>query len=329
MSVPPKVSVCIPIYNVAPFIEHCARSLFEQTLDDIEFIFVDDKSPDDSVDILLRVLEEYPHRKARTKVIRHETNQGVSGARTTALEAVTGEFVIGCDSDDWVEPDAYEAMYETARETDADMVICDYFVNYADREIYVAQCGEGSGHDVSKLLLSGRLHCALWNKLVKSTIFRDNRLYPEPDVNMWEDVILSVRNAYYSEKVVHLPKAYYHYNQENAGSYTASVLYSDRVVDNLRRVVSVLERFFADRNAAEAFENDLIRLKLNIKRAFLLHTRGARRHELQRLYPETTKFILGQETVPVYYRLALWTANHGLMPLAELIIKIVFAVKRR
>lgn len=67
MSSTPKVSVYVPIYNVAPFIERCARSLFEQTLEDLEYIFVDDKSPDDSVDILLRVLDEYPHRKSQVQ----------------------------------------------------------------------------------------------------------------------------------------------------------------------------------------------------------------------------------------------------------------------
>lgn len=71
MSSTPKVSVYVPIYNVAPFIERCARSLFEQTLEDLEYIFVDDKSPDDSVDILLRVLDEYPHRKSQVRLIRH------------------------------------------------------------------------------------------------------------------------------------------------------------------------------------------------------------------------------------------------------------------
>lgn len=74
-------------------------------------------------------------------MIRHTKNQGISGARTTAYRAVTGEFVIGCDSDDWVEPDAYEAMYELARRTGADMVVADYYVNYENRESYVSQRG--------------------------------------------------------------------------------------------------------------------------------------------------------------------------------------------
>lgn len=104
--------------------------------------------------------------------------------------------MIGCDSDDWVEPDAYEAMYELARRTGADMVVADYYVNYENRESYVSQRGEGTGLDVTKQLLSGKLHCSVCNKLIKSVIFKDNKLLPEPNVNMWEDVILSVRCAF-------------------------------------------------------------------------------------------------------------------------------------
>ena len=59
----PKVSICIAVYNVEKYIEQCVRSLFEQTLDDLEYIFVDDASPDASIDVMLRVLEDYPHRK--------------------------------------------------------------------------------------------------------------------------------------------------------------------------------------------------------------------------------------------------------------------------
>ena len=102
-----KVSVCIPVYGVEKYIERCARSLFEQTMkDDIEFIFVDDCTPDKSIEILQKVLEEYPERKNQVKIIRHETNKGLTGARNTALKHVnvtynnltTLEFKISYDA---------------------------------------------------------------------------------------------------------------------------------------------------------------------------------------------------------------------------------------
>lgn len=324
----PKVSVCVPIYKVEAFIERCARSLFGQTLGEMEYIFVDDCSPDDSVSILLRVLEEYPHRKPQVRLIRHTENKGLSGARTTAFGAVTGEYVICCDSDDWVEPFAYEAMYELAHRTDSDLVVADYYVNYARKQLYISQPGEGTGAEVAGLLLSGKLHCAVWNKLVRTSIYRDNGLVPEPGVNMWEDVILSVRNAYFARKVAHLPRACVHYNQENVNSYTASACYSDKIIDDLRRVVSVLERFFGEHCDGGAYEQDLVWLKLNVKRVLLQHTREGKRKELQQLYPETTSHIWEAYTIPIYYRIALWLANHRCMIGAVCILLMLDGIKK-
>ena len=120
-----KVSVCIPVYGVEKYIERCARSLFEQTMkDDIEFIFVDDCTPDKSIEVLQKVLEEYPNRKDQVKIIHHEVNKGLTGARNTALKYVSGDYIIHCDSDDWVDKDLYATMYKKAAKENADVVCC-------------------------------------------------------------------------------------------------------------------------------------------------------------------------------------------------------------
>ena len=88
-----KVSVLVPVYGVEKYIEECARSLFEQTYGNIEYVFVDDCSKDGSIAILERVAEEYPQRKSQTRIIRHDHNRGLGGARLTALQKATGEYV--------------------------------------------------------------------------------------------------------------------------------------------------------------------------------------------------------------------------------------------
>ena len=99
----PKVSVIIPVYGVEKYIEKCARSLFEQTLDDIEYLFVDDCTPDKSVDILKHILEEYPHRKSQVVIHRMEQNSGQAVVREWGVKNAKGDFIIHCDSDDWVD----------------------------------------------------------------------------------------------------------------------------------------------------------------------------------------------------------------------------------
>ena len=122
-----RISVIVPIYNVKLYIERCVRSLMEQTLENIEFIFVNDCTPDDSMDILHYVLEEYPKRREQIKIIEHETNRGISAVRNTGLKNATGQYIIYCDSDDWVEKNMYEKLLVKALETSADIVGCDFF----------------------------------------------------------------------------------------------------------------------------------------------------------------------------------------------------------
>ena len=88
----PLVSILVPIYNVEPYIERCARSLFEQTYDNLEFVFVDDCTPDKSIQILETVITDYPNRAKQTRIIQHDHNRGLSATRNTLIYNSTGEF---------------------------------------------------------------------------------------------------------------------------------------------------------------------------------------------------------------------------------------------
>ncbi len=118
-----SVSIIVPIYNVEKYIERCAVSLFEQDFEDIEYIFVNDCTPDNSIQILEEVIEKYPNRKSNVKIIHYKANKGLGSARKTGLEQATGEYVLHIDSDDWVELDMVLCLYNKAIETDADIVI--------------------------------------------------------------------------------------------------------------------------------------------------------------------------------------------------------------
>ena len=123
----PKVSVIIPVYNVEKYIERCARSLFGQTLDDIEYIFIDDCSTDNSIFIMQNILEEYPKRKNSVKIIRHSVNKGVGQTRQDGIDVASGQYLIHCDPDDWVDASIYQKLYSEAILKSAEMVICDFF----------------------------------------------------------------------------------------------------------------------------------------------------------------------------------------------------------
>ena len=120
----PKVSIIITVYNREKYIEECARSLFEQSLDDIEYIFINDASTDNSIEILKTTANNYPQRIPYIKIINLDQNGGVANARNIGIDNVTGDYTIHTDSDDWVDRDMYKQLYKKALETNADIVGC-------------------------------------------------------------------------------------------------------------------------------------------------------------------------------------------------------------
>lgn len=117
----PKITVCVPVYNSANYLEQCLDSIINQTLTDLEIICVDDKSKDNSVEIL----EKYQKLDNRVKVIKQEENQGVGSARNIVINIASGEFISFIDSDDFIEKDMYRLLYNRAKEKNAEIAICD------------------------------------------------------------------------------------------------------------------------------------------------------------------------------------------------------------
>ncbi|KAA3493038.1 glycosyltransferase family 2 protein [Vibrio mimicus] len=125
----PKVSVIMPVYNTEMYVERAMISLMEQTLDDVQFIIINDGSKDNSLSIIKEVITRYPTRKDQITLISRE-NRGVAVSRAQGMELATGDYVIHLDSDDWAERNWLEAMYSKAIEDNADVVVCDYFLAY-------------------------------------------------------------------------------------------------------------------------------------------------------------------------------------------------------
>lgn len=133
------VSYIIPVYNVSTYIERCAKSLFTQTYGDIEFIFINDCSTDDSEVKLRKVIELFPNVQCRVKIISNKTNLGSATTRNIGLSNATGDYVMFADSDDWVESNYVESMVNTIEASEKDIVYCDYYESFKDQDKYVKQ----------------------------------------------------------------------------------------------------------------------------------------------------------------------------------------------
>ena len=163
----PKVSIIVPVYKAEKYLHRCVDSIIAQTFKDWELLLVDDGSPDNSG----KLCDEYAQKDNRIKVF-HKENGGVSSARQMGLDNATGEYTIHADPDDWVEPTMLEELYAKAIEDNADMVICDYFNEYTDRQVYTPSkyVGYLDSDYVFRQILSTRMAAAVWNKLIRRSV---------------------------------------------------------------------------------------------------------------------------------------------------------------
>ena len=192
------LSTIVTIYNSSRYINSCIHSLFEQTLDDIEYIFVNDATPDDSIKILKATIDDYPTRKPSVKIINLEQNGGISNARRIGIQNARGEYVIHCDSDDWVDKDMYERLYLKAKETGADIVGCNFRHEFSDKQYdFQQQYADTMEENISRLI-NGRIFPSLCTSLTRRSLIEDNGISFLVGLNMGEDLFFNLQLYLYA-----------------------------------------------------------------------------------------------------------------------------------
>ncbi len=258
----PKVSVIIPVYGVEKYIERCAISLFEQTLTEMEFIFVDDCSPDHSIQVLERIINKYPLRKDQITILHHQQNKGLPQARQTGISRASGEFIAHCDSDDWVTLDAYESLYNLAIKNGADIVAFDDVEYYGEEKQPIYRMFDSNvtitiDNHLSTWLFKWSLCC----KLIKKDIY--NNPYNYVYHNHGEDMALFFQLLKYSTHCIYIPKAFYIANKQNESISRVSSIEKEYIkFDDLKANVQLIEDFY--RESDKYTEKSIMHLKLNI-----------------------------------------------------------------
>lgn len=242
----PKVSIIIPVYNVEKYIERCARSLFEQTEEDLEFIFVNDGTPDKSMQILNDVINDYPSRKNQIKIIVNDENIGSYKVRLEGIQKSTGEYIIHCDSDDWVDKDMYGVLYKKAKRENLDIVWCDYYRTDGIVNDYIAYNKKTYRISILKDILNEKRIPFLWIHLVKRSVIFDND-YMKPVASYFEDMVLLIQYVFYSRKFGYINTPFYYYfknsnSMSTSGSSEKEKKQLTNAEVNLKVVFSFLER---------------------------------------------------------------------------------------
>lgn len=224
-----KVSVIIPVYNAERYLIPCLDSLACQTLQECEFIFINDGSRDQSGEII----EKYSKNDSRIKLI-HQENKGVSMARNAGLQEAVGEFVGFVDADDYIEKDMFTNLYNTALEGDYDVVISNFESEIEGRKvitrypfpIHTMLTREYIEQEILTFYLKSDQLNTVWNKLYKRKVINENNVNFPEKVALGEDGLFNMQFFRHAMNTIYIDYTGYHY-REVAGSATRNILEKD------------------------------------------------------------------------------------------------------
>ncbi len=281
-----KISVIVPVYNVAEYLGKCVDSIMGQTYKNLEILLVDDGSKDNSGEIC----DEYALKDSRIRVI-HQKNGGLSAARNTGLNAASGEYVFFCDSDDYIELDALEKLHSKLAADNADIVACGFSEVWekegkvTNKKAFTSNStGRWSGHEsIIQMMRTNNICTVAWNKLYKRDLFDDVR-FPEGRVH--EDEATIYKALYKAKIVSFLPVSLYNYIQRNE-----SIMHSQNDKRNDDLIMAGTERvsFFRDKNEIELMEYSLMALLEFVKDIYRKTKDNGRKKELSSLYNQLLK----------------------------------------
>lgn len=308
----PKVSVIIPIYHSEPYLERCCRSLFSQTLDSLEYLFIIDGPSDTAEKLIIDASVEYPHRKDQIRVIHHSQNLGTSQSRQKGHDLSTGEFLYHCDSDDWLESEALGVLYTEAQETSADLVFFDYKRHYEDH-------GQEALYSSSYILKNeiNTIDGTLCNKLIRKSLIDEHTLRFPQGINWGEDLCMSVLCQIFAEKIAYIPRVLYHYCMRQQ-SYTGQISRDKymQLVTCPRYIETELEK----RGVAEDYSLLVLRMKFEVKEYFLINCYLRDISFWKTLYPECHEYIFQYPSVPRYLKCISWLILHHLSWSAQFLL---------
>ncbi len=201
------ISIIIPVYKVEKYLEKCIQSVINQTYENLQIILVDDGSPDNCG----KICDEYAQKDHRIEVI-HKSNGGLSDARNKGLEMAKGEYIGFVDSDDYIEADMYEVLYNLLKQYNADVSICNFYtVSQGKISIKNADNGINEYNRIEilkEILLDKNIQSYAWNKLYKKELF-DEIKYPIG--KKYEDIGTTFYLLEKCNKVVVTGKSEYYY----------------------------------------------------------------------------------------------------------------------
>lgn len=308
-----KISIIVPVYNNAIYLNRCVDSILNQKFTDFELILVNDGSRDRSG----QICDEYCKIDSRVKTF-HKDNGGVSSARNLGLDNALGEWVTFVDSDDWIDKTMYLDMYNTAIKENADVVYCDINMVYCDKQIR----WQAAEYDSSKISFLNNFIMSEWtslcNVLAKRSLFVEKGIKCPESVSFYEDYHVVTRLMYFADTIAYLPKPLYSYNRINESSALHN--YSSVFSLNGRWVNLDLIYFFKKECVYDKFAKTLSWRLLKSAQDLVLDRNT--HDEFINLHPDSLKYICTCPNLPFKRKILMWLLAHRLNFITDVLLYV-------
>lgn len=326
----PEISVIVPIYGVENYIARCAESLFNQTMtDNVEFLFINDSTKDNSIEVLQNIISKHPRLKPQTKIISHSENKGLPAARNTGLAMAKGKYVVHVDGDDFAEPQMLEYLYKAVTENNADFAWCDYYITFNNKKRVISQPFFATPMDVVRGMLRGSMKYNVWNKICRLSLYRDNNIRFPEGYAMGEDLTM-IMVSLHAQRCVYVNKILYNYVQ-NDGQMTAA--FDERKLASLRFNCDRLQHYIKSKFPDLGLESENAALCQLMKWPFLLDGKLSSYRRWHEWFPESNRLIWQTKGVNFRIKFIEWCAAKHLLPVVWLhylfVIKFYYGIVYR
>jgi len=311
-----KVSILVPFFNVENYVGRCVETLFLQTYKNIEYVFVNDCSPDGSMEIINSYIEKYGVA-ARCKIINHGQNLGISASRNDCLDNMTGDYFLFIDSDDYIELDMVEQLVDAGKQENADIVGCGYIEEYPDRSVECPQTYTNNHDEMMKAITLLTIKGVMWKLLIRSSIVKDNFVRFMPEKNMVDDYLFCCQVFYYARSFAGVDKCMYHYVQYNPNNYSHRTIYN---INHQAEAIRETERFYKEKGVYGIVAKEIMERKFLSKLPLLLDTNCRNVKQWRNLFPESNnvwrnmKFSIGNTLLFIF-------ASSPFYPLLNVVFK--------
>jgi glycosyltransferase involved in cell wall biosynthesis len=319
-----KISVIIPVFNVEKYLRRCLDSVLAQTFTGFEIIIVDDCSPDASPEIC----EEYAKKDGRITVIHNPHNKGLPQARKIGLDATSGDYILFVDSDDWIESNMLELLYNKAIDDDLDMVYCGMYRNTATvQDKFDLILLDDKIEMAKQITIWGNFTPSLCNKLIRHEIYRKIVF---PAANYGEDRQIILQAIHYASKIGYIQTALYHYyvNNDSLSNNNSEAL--QRYADKYEITAWSIQ--FMENNYGgnfDMFEPELSAYINSLKLHFVQEKPIRDTSKLDELYPVSNKQIFNPAwNEALYNKIILFLAVNKLTCLAYPLSDFFNALKK-